>query len=134
MRNSCCSGESCCHLPHTQGWSLDCCSARQDRLVSQQPSVTDTGVRCDSSASSAGPRLKRWADAVPATRCHLGHGSLHPWASVWCHLQVYALSPVLLTILTYLLLLVKAHNFHGFQGLLEHLVILLRRNGHVAMR
>lgn len=47
---------------------------------------------------------------------------------------MYALNTHLLTTLTCLFLLSEAHNRHGFQGLLEHLVILLRRNGHVAVR
>lgn len=47
---------------------------------------------------------------------------------------LYIFYTILLTILTYLFFLSKAHNFHGFQGLLEHLIILLRRNRHVTIR
>lgn len=36
--------------------------------------------------------------------------------------------------LTNLLFLIEAHNTHSFQGLLEHLIVLLRGNGHIAIR
>lgn len=54
--------------------------------------------------------------------------------SMHSHLQMYILNTVLITILTCLFLISKAHNFHGFQGLLEHFIILLRGNRHVATR